>query len=89
MKTIKGETKTGFKFEIVQSKVDNFELFEELAEVENNPLLIPSVFKKVLGEEQLNELKEHLRTEEGNVPLEKMMVEIEDIFDAAGGDLKN
>lgn len=37
---------------------------------------------RLLGKEQKDRLKEHLRTENGRVPASKMMIEIGEIFNS-------
>ncbi len=47
---IKGKTSSGFKFQINESTInDDYELLELLVELEENPLLISKVVRKVLG----------------------------------------
>lgn len=76
---IKGVTKTGFKYEITKEALENYELLETISEVDDNPLLVPKVVKLLLGKNS-EALKEHVRNEDGIVPIDKMMAEIEDIF---------
>ena len=59
---IKGETKTGFKFEIEEEVLDDYELLETLVDADNgNNMALFSVIDMVLGDEQKKALKEHLR----------------------------
>ena len=74
---IKGTTSTGFKFEVSQERLANYELVEAIAEVDENPLVLP----KLLGP-QAEDLKEHVRDENGLVPLNRLMAEIEEIFNS-------
>lgn len=78
---IKGKTSTGFSYEIPEENLNNYELVEVLGEMEENPLLISKTVNLLLGKEQANELKEHLRTESGIVPTDKMSTEIMEIFE--------
>lgn len=77
---IKGETKSGFKYEISKERLENYELIEVLAEVDSNPLLLPKVVNLLLNKEQADRLKEHLRDTEGLVSTNKMFAEIMEIF---------
>ncbi|MFS0997716.1 hypothetical protein [Enterococcus gallinarum] len=77
---IKGETNSGFKYSIEKKRLDNYELLEVINEVGENPTLIPKALKLLLGQEQSNALKEHVRDEDGIVPAEKMIEELGDIF---------
>lgn len=78
-KTIKGTTSTGFEFEINQDRLNNYELVEAIAEVDTNPLVLPRILNLMLGPQAQN-LKDHVRTYEGIVPLEALMSEVEEIF---------
>nr|WP_247938756.1 hypothetical protein [Streptococcus anginosus] len=78
---IKGMTSTGFKFEVSQERLANYELVEAIAEVDENPLVLPKLVKKLLGP-QAEDLKEHVRDENGLVPLNRLMAEIEEIFNS-------
>lgn len=78
---MKGKTTSGFEYEIDGESLDDYELLEDLCELDNgNTAKITSVLNRLLGKEQKEHLKEHLRTENGRVPMSKMMIEIEEIF---------
>jgi len=77
---LKGTTTTGFKFELSENRLNNFELVETLAEVDENPLLLPKVVVMLLGKEQSDRLKNHLRDEEGLVSTDAMTKEVMEIF---------
>lgn len=72
-------TKTGFKYTLDPKRLENYELVEAIAEVDENPLMVPKVVKLLLGN-QAEKLKDHVRDEEGFVSTEKLMAEIMDIF---------
>jgi len=78
---IKGKTTSGFTYEIPRENLDNYELVEILAETEANPLLYPKAVVMLLGEEQTDKLKDHIRTKAGIVPMEKMTEEMQEIFE--------
>jgi len=78
---IEGKTKSGFKYKIPEENLNNYELVEALSEVEENPLLIVKTVNLLLGKEQANKLKEHLRTKNGIVPTDKLSEEIMEIFE--------
>nr|DAZ16992.1 MAG TPA: hypothetical protein [Caudoviricetes sp.] len=82
---IKGETKTGFKFEIEEEVLDDYELLETLVDADNgNNMALFSVIDMVLGDEQKKALKEHLREIHGRVPASAMIAEIMDIIEKSG-----
>jgi len=78
---IKGKTKSGFEYKIPEENLNNYELVEALGEIEDNPLLIAKTVHLLLGKEQTEKLKNHLRTESGIVPTDKMSAEIMEIFE--------
>ena len=81
---IKGKTSSGFKFQINESTInDDYELVELLVELEENPLLISKVVRKILGPDATAALKDHLRDENGCVSTQKMNDEITEIFTQA------
>jgi len=81
---IKGKTKSGFSYELDKERLNNYELLEAIEELEENPLVLSRVVNLLLGKEQTKKLKDHLRTENGIVPTEKMSEEITEIFQSQG-----
>lgn len=79
-KKIKGKTQSGFAYEIEEARLNNYELLEAVGELEDNPMVISKMVIMLLGKEQTNRLKDHLRDEEGLVPVDKMTEEITEIF---------
>lgn len=77
---IKGKTKSGFEYEIPKENLNNYELIETISEVEENPLVITKTVNLLLGKEQREKLKDHLRTKSGIVPVDKLSDEIIEIF---------
>lgn len=84
---LKGKTETGFSYEVSDESLNDYELVEVLAEVDTNPLLLPKLVDKLLGKEQKKKLLDHLRTEDGKVPIDAVSAEIMDIFQ--NGKIKN
>ncbi len=81
---IKGKTKSGFSYELDKERLNNYELLEAIEELEENPLVLSRVVNLLLGKEQTKKLKDHLRSENGIVPTEKMSEEITEIFQNQG-----
>lgn len=77
---IKGKTKTGFQFKIEEEVLNDYELIEMFAEVDENPLLVPKLVKTILGEEQKNKLIDHVRDEKGIAKADKIAMELENIL---------
>ncbi len=86
---IKGKTSSGFEFQISKDIVNDYELVENLVELEDNPLILGKIVKQILGEEQTQKLKDHVRNEKGIVPIDKMTQEIIEIFQNSGEEIKN
>ena len=76
---ITGQTKSGFNYHIEENILQDYELLEAIAETEKNPIFITKVVRMLLGDD-IDRLKEHVRDENGHVSIEKMNVEITEIF---------
>ena len=66
MKKLTGVTKSGFTYSIL----------------ETNPLALPRVMNLLLGKEQAQKLKDHLRDEDGVVDTEQITSELKNIFES-------
>lgn len=77
---LKGKTKSGFEFKVTDARLNNYELLENVADVDENPLLLPKVVNLLLGKEQAGRLKDHVRDDDGMVDSGKLGVEIQEIF---------
>lgn len=86
---VKGETKSGFKFQLNEEAMNDMEFIEFLAKTEESVTALPKVIEMVLGENQKKKLYDHIRTKDGRVPLEAVNNEISEIFDIAGEEVKN
>ncbi len=86
---IKGKTSSGFEFEISEDVANDYELVENLGELEDNPLILGKVVNQILGKEQTARLKDHVRNEKGIVPTDRMTQEIIEIFQNSGEEIKN
>lgn len=80
---IQGKLKSGFEYKIEESALNNMELLDLIVEVDQNPLAISKVVKMLLGEEQRNNLYDHLRTEKGNVPVVAVSEAVAEIFQSS------
>ena len=69
---IKGTTKSGFNYTIQEGALDDYELLEELREIDKgNTSLIVDVIEKIIGSEQKEQLKKHVRDETGRVSIKR------------------
>ena len=79
---VKGVTRSGFEFEVPEDVANDMELFEALCDLDAGDVLaVVPVCRKVFGDRK-KALFEHLRTESGRVPVDKVTEEIKDVFDA-------
>lgn len=86
---LKGTTKSGFCFEVDETGLDDMEFVEALAELDENPLMLPKVCTTLLGKEQKAKLYDHLRNENGKVPASDVSNAIVEIMTIAGESTKN
>ena len=86
---MKGKTSTGFEFDIEDERLDDMELVDIMAEIDENPLLMAKLCKMLLGDEQKKRLYDHLRNEEGRVPIEATTNAIQEIFKMCIRDSEN
>lgn len=80
MKKIKGKLKNGFNFELDPGLLNDYELLEMISEGQTNPLVIPKLITKVLGEKQKNNLINYLKKKTGKVTIEDMELALTEIF---------
>lgn len=68
---IKATTRSGYAFELAENTMDNMELVELMAEIQNdgNPVALAAAVKMMLGAEQQKALYNHVRAEDGRVPV--------------------
>ncbi|EGS31201.1 hypothetical protein HMPREF9130_1240 [Peptoniphilus sp. oral taxon 375 str. F0436] len=85
---IVGKTKSGFAYTIPKAALNNFELLDYFADLDENPFLLPKLIKILLGEDQKKALYDHVRIEDGTVPMDKIEAELSEIFELTG-DIKN
>jgi DNA-directed RNA polymerase subunit F len=80
---VKGKTKKGFFFKIQEEAMDDWELVEELVEIDKGDTTkIINVAKKLLGEKQYENLKNFLRDKaSGRVKATDMMNTVLEILE--------
>lgn len=87
MKT--GKTSTRFEFKIEDDVLDDYEFLEVLSEVDRGDYgKVTEMVDMLLGTEQKEKLKEHVRNENGKVSASQIMNEVKDIFEASN-EIKN
>lgn len=79
-----GKTSTGFNYILDESKADDWELLENLRRIDKGEQgLVVDVAEELLGTDQLNKLKKHVKELEGRVSITGVLNEISEIL---GGD---
>ena len=73
---VKGETKSGFKFEIDPNKVNDMDFLERLGDAGDDITKMPRIMTEILGQDQRQKMYDHIRNDSGKVPIEAAM----DIF---------
>lgn len=82
---MEGITESGFAWEIQEESLDDYELLEILHKIDTGDHgLVPEMVDKLLGTEQRDRLKEHLRDQDGRVTTTGMVSEVMQIFKSAG-----
>lgn len=87
---IRGKTDSGFEFEIEESRLDDMEVLDLMCEIDrDNIAVMPELSDTLFGKKQKKKLYDHLRTEQGNVPIEAFVNEVTEILNKAGEQVKN
>ena len=83
-------TRSGFTCKLDENVMNNMELVDIMADSSMNAAFrVSAAAKLILGPVQKKQLYDHLRTEDGRVPIEKLEETITDIFDFFGQQGKN
>lgn len=86
----KGKTTSGFKYEIDEKVLDDMELIDAMAASQGeDPTQISTVVVKIFGEDQRKRLYDHVRTDDGRVPITEVANIITEIIESLGDDGKN
>lgn len=80
---MKVTTKSGFEWDIDPDNFNDWEMLEAFYDMDRDPRATVAVARTILGQEGLNALKEHLRTEKGKVPMDRMMDELTELLNNA------
>lgn len=85
---IKGKTESGFEYKVNEDVLDDMEIIDLLSSIDEGEVQnLTKAADKILGVEQRKKLYDHIRTEDGRVPVAKFS---EEFFDILGNDkLKN
>ncbi len=81
---VKGETSTGFTYELPEDAFDDYELLEVLRKIDKGESgYIVDMIDMLFSKEQITALKEHIRKENGKVSARALMQEVGEIFQNA------
>lgn len=81
---IEGKTQSGFQFKLKEEKLDDMEVLEYLANVDDDLTELPKLLTLFLGDSQKKKLYDHVKKIEGRVSISKTYAELMDIFRVAG-----
>ena len=76
-----GKTKSGLAYCIPEKRIQNMELLDALTELETNGAALPKVVNLLLDADAKQKLYDHVRDEDGTVPVKAVSTEIYDIFE--------
>lgn len=80
---ITGKTKSGFSFAFSQDVVNDMRMLRAIGRMDKGEAdAIDYVGKKLLGEEKYGKLLEHIQTEDGRQPVDALISEFKDMFEA-------
>ena len=78
-------TPSGFRCELDEAAMNDMELFDALTGLDAGDMTaLPTVVDKIMGQNK-KALYDHLRGENGIVPIDRVTVEMRDIILALGG----
>lgn len=84
---VSGKTSTGFEYTVKKAMLSNAEFLEIFAKVQDgDQMKVFDLIKLALGAEQKDRLYEHVRDEDGMVPVEAISAEVGEIFAELGKD---
>ncbi len=82
---MKVKTATGFECEIETAAMNDMEVLDLVVRIDGGDALAYSPFlTKLLGKENKARLYDHVREEDGRVPIEKVAAEVGEILEQAG-----
>lgn len=80
---ITGKTSTGFSFAFSQDVVNDMRMLRAIGRMDKGEAdAIDYVGKKLLGEEKYDKLLKHIQTEDGRQPVDALISEFKDMFEA-------
>ena len=75
-------TESGYTVSVEEEKLDDMRFVDALAELQDNGLALPRVMDMVFTEEDKQRLYDHVRADDGRVPIEKTTSEFCEVLRA-------
>ena len=98
-KILKGVTSTGYAFSLSVDRLNDMELMDAFARLEDSdsPIQMSRVVTMFLGQEEKKKLYDHVRTKDGRVPMDALAEELSEMMNydfsgdgsEDGGNVKN
>lgn len=80
---ITGKTKSGFVFAFSQDTVNDMRMLRDIGKMEKGDVeAIDRVGVKLLGQEKYEKILQHIETEDGRQPVDALMTEFREMFEA-------
>lgn len=80
---LRGKTESGFEFEIDEDILDDYDFLEMLCKIDDGDVrLTIKMVDKLLGEEQKEKLKNHIKGKSEKVSAKKLLSEVMEIFNS-------
>lgn len=80
---LRGKTESGFEYELDDDVLDDYELLEMFCKIdEGETNLTTKMVNMLLGEEQKERLKNHVRAKSGRVSARRLLVEVTEILNS-------
>lgn len=78
---IEGVTQSGFNFKVDPEVVKDMAFVELAAAAQKNPVKYPEFIGFILGEAQKEKLYEHVKKDNGRIPLDDVNTELKEILE--------
>lgn len=80
---LRGKTESGFEYELDDDVLDDYELLELFCQIdEGETSLTVKMVDTLLGEEQKERLKDHVRAKSGRVSAQRLLAEVTEILNS-------
>ncbi len=81
---IEGKTQSGFAFKLNDDKLDDMEVLEYIASVDDDMTQLPKLIEVLLGKTQKKKLYDFVRKQDGKVSISTTYKIVMEIFTEAG-----